>query len=306
VISILYNKDANALRRDMPSDAGAIVYATLRVCNDGGSEIEAADEADIWGCVANVAVVTLSNATDAGDYQVTLALSTETRDLYPGDVIRVGDATGAREDIRVRAWDSATSIATLEDYLRADHAAGETVVGRWAAYTLDTTTVADYPVNQRLVLEWEFADATVSGNVWLASDEAQIVKYAPGSAGLDDRFRARYRRYYDTIEQGDWNRWETDARQEIVDIFAARGKDVARIVDAVRLDEAIMAEIALLISYAQGTDWEAECVTALTRRNEVVERLASLPLWSDTDGDHIREDEETQTAQRPYPRRRLF
>jgi hypothetical protein len=309
VLKLRYNNAYNVLRREMPSECGEVRYATIAATGTDGSALKAATECTIWGVASKIAVVTLASAVDAGDYECTLSLGTETTSLYPGDVLRIGGGTGEVDTLRARSYDATTYTVTFDDYFKADHAAGAYVVGRWVSHTYDTTTVATYTNLRTMTIEWAFSlvagSPLAATRTWSYTDEAEIEKRTSASGDMEGRFRARYRRYYDTIGPDDWARYEADALQEVRDLFEARGKGVDKLIDSDRLDELHMAQIALAVAYAGGEAWEADRIAITTRRNEVFERLASLPLWTDDDQDLIKEDSETQAVDRPYPRRRI-
>lgn len=307
---VRYNNAYNVLRREFPSEVGEARYATVAITGTDGTALKTAVEVSIWGVKSKVAVVTLTNAVDAGDYTATLTLSTETTSLYPGDVVRIGGGTGTVDTLRVKSYNSSTYVVTFDDFFTNDHAAGEYVVGRWTSYTLDTTTVATWSNLRTFSVEWTFSlvagSPLAATRTWSATDEGEIEKRTTAAGDLAVRFRSRYRRYYDVIEDGDFDRWDEDSRNEVRELFEARGKGIDKLVDSDRLDELQMAQLALMVAFSMGDDWQSERDAMTIRRNEIFERMASLPLWTDDDQDLIKEDTETQSVERPYPRRQLF
>jgi hypothetical protein len=307
---VRYNNAYNVIRREFPSDVGEARYATITITETDGSALKTVTETTIWGVKSKIAVVTLTNAVEVGDYTAVLTLGTETTSLYPGDTLRIGGGTGATDTLTVQTYNASTYTVTFTDWFKSAHAVGEYVVGRWTSYTLDTTTVATWTSGLRFTTEWAFSlvagSPLAATRTWSATDEGEIEKRSYGSGDLESHFRARYRRYYDAIEQGDFSLWESDARQEVSDMFEQRDKNINRLVDSERLDGLLMAQIAMSMAYAQGDDWEAERAAMTRRRDDLFALLAALPFWTDDDQDLVEDEFETQKAERPLPRRRLF
>lgn len=305
---IEYN-GTTTIRRTFPDELGDVKSATVAVYDRGGTALLAAAAATVTNVGATPTYTfkgVLTSATKIGENTCTLNATPDT--IYAGDVYRIGGTSSTEDTLTVEAYNSSTRVVTFSDYFRHAHAAGEYVKPRFATYSLVTTTVATWTAGLECTLLWTFysgGDGS-TGAYMPYTDLGIVYKRIAGEGGMESAFRLRYRQVSELVEGPEFAVLANDAEEELSDLFGARGLDIKKVVDSHAFYELRLCQMAYALAMGAGSDWDSERTAITARRTELINLVASNPIWSDTDQDLSEEDEEVQTYERPYPRRRLY
>ncbi len=248
----------------------------------------------------------LTSATKVGENTATFDATPDT--FVAGDVYRIGGTSSTEDTLRVESYNSTTRVVTFSDYFRHAHAAGEYAKARFCTYLLSTTTVATWTSGLELTFVWTFySDGAGTASPYMPyTDEGRVLKRISGEGGLESAFRMRYRQYAEMVADVDYTVLSADAENELTDLFSSRGLDVQKVVDSHAFYELRLCQMAYSMAFGLGGEWDSQRAALTTRRLELINLLSSMPVWSDTDQALTEEDEEVQTYERPYPRRRLM
>ena len=275
-----------------PGTSGPGSSSTLTITDTNGTELLAATAVDVY------AGDTLASAAER---QVNQLVLTTGEALVAGDIVRV---TGDNfwEDIEVQSYDADTKTVTLRDRTDIAFPAGSTVAGRWMSYTLDASDTDTWAHLDTLVLIW----------TWNATDEpqreyAQIVKYKYDPGALQNKFRSRFLKYHELLQDGQWDDEVSTAYNTLRVKFLARGKNIDRLIDKYDIfDELILLLVAIHICLAGDDNDQIEYERLMGNFNQLFGDVAELPIWTDDDEDNIEEESETAPATRGLFRRQLW
>jgi hypothetical protein len=247
----------------------------------------------------------LTSAVNVGDYQITLDATPDT--FYAGDVYRVGSATSSQDTRTVESYNAATRVLTFTESFDHDHAAGEYCKARFCTYELTTTTVATWPAETDLTFVWTFySDGLGTASPYMPyTDTGRVLKRIGGEGGMEAAFKMRYRIFAEQVGDVDYTTLARDGEAELAVLFDSRGLDVQKVVDSAAFYELRLVQMAYSLAFGMGSGFESERTALTTRRLELVNMLAALPVWQDVDQDVVEDDAEAQTSERPYPRRRI-
>ena len=306
-----YNVEYNGvttLRREFPDDIGDVKAAKIAVYNRAGSVLLAS----VAATVTNIGAAStylykgiLTSDVNVGDYQVTLNATPDT--IYAGDVYQVGGDTTSQDTLTVEAYNPTRRVVTFSDYFRHAHAAGEYCKARFATYSLTTTATTTWTSGLDITIVWTFySDGAGTASPYMpTSDLGVVIKKLAGEGGLESAFRVRYRQYSELLQDVDFTTVAADAKNELSDLFESRGMDVVKVVDSHAFYELHLVQIAYSMAFGMGGEWADERAALTLRRSELITTVTANPVWQDGDGDLSEEEAETQTFERPYPRRRL-
>lgn len=289
-----YGENTISLVRHLPEDLGTITAAKIKVDDVDGNALTAEDTAEVFtAATLNGAVSRLANT----------ATLTASKDPTVGRVYRI-QATGEEyDDLRLKAYNTSTKVATFYDRFRHNHATGAGFTGRWVIYTLDCSTTSTYTDGLECVISWY----GFTNDDRVITNLVRVRKHWSDFGDLRGEFSKLYQRYEEIVPEGAWNALQDAAKREMRRLLAQDGVEFDFIVDTYQdaAADAVMCSIALQLALGLGDAWAAERELLGKRKAEILDEMRRLYVWSDQDDDGIRDASEYQRRDRPYPRRRL-
>lgn len=262
-------------------DPSSLTDVTLGISSAAGVELAPSESVDIY------AEASLEN--DAHRYARSVTLAEGSESLYVGDLVRIAGILGY-EDHTVKGWDEDNLTVELEDHLDRDFEAGATVNRLSVIASVDLSDTDVFPPGIQMVLTWT-PTGTAAPVTQMAEIEATIQM---DLASFITSLKALYPRAYDAlIKPAD--RLDTVirlAQEELRLTLASRGLDITRIVDQRLLTPSLTALVALM--WARGGDEQTADEQAVMSQaySATLESLCLHPIWIDSDGDGIKEDDE--------------
>lgn len=283
-VQIAYNDSSFPLRFSYPTewDPALISAITITCKDDDGEELLSAQSATLY------TDTTLDE--DADQYTSSIVLASGAGAVAPGDRMVIDGIEGT-ETVIIKAYDSSTRTAELEEILLYNHLDGDNVYATWATYNLDTSTVADFPKGLLFSILWT---PTGDGNVtrW----EAQIAASEVDLSGIQEQFKAAYPRAWETFRNpvGKFDIIQKIAERQIKNDLLAENNslDFDRVVDQDQLMDVVMAKMAYIWAL-QGDENKTDEREAIGSELEAqMARLRQAVLWTDDDQDDDRDSEE--------------
>lgn len=274
---IEYNNSAFGLRFEIPAnwDTENISGINIQIATEGGTELLAATAATLY------TATTLNGAVSIGGSTITLASGTAT----PGDVLRIADsASGEAEDIVVK-YANGTAV-TLERELASSHATGTAVVGMYAIYDLDTSTVATWTKNLRVVVTW-----TPDTDDIPLVQHGEVYSKAVSLSNLRRRFNVLYNSEYEAIKE-QFEDLSSEALKQLEFTLKAHGVLMYKVVDSDDLIPLVMAWIRRAVAYKGGDRKEYEHQLTDGEYQRILKEFCNMPIWTDDDQDGIKDDDE--------------
>lgn len=277
-MTIKYN-DITTLRINIPEewDRENITSITVTVKDEGGTSLSTG--------AATIYTATKLDAASAA-HATTITLFTGASTLYPGDKIMIGAAGEIKEVREVISYNSTTRVVTLEE-LRYAHADDAPVIGMWATYALDTTTVATWTEGLEIWIRWnpnstdpEYVQQAVIGSTAFASE------------GFWGRFERMYPTEYTAVKSRDAEGFLNDVKGLMKMEMADKGFDIDKIQDMDLLQVGLVRRARLLSLEGSGNADELEYNRADTLWNKWLDIVSHLPIWEDRDGDETVDEEE--------------
>ncbi len=273
------------IRFEFPAewDAESLTGLTLTINDNAGAELLAAANATLW------TQTTIS--ADADRFASTLTLATGADDLDAGDPILLCGIAG-NEIHRVKEYDSANLVPTLERILDNDHDSGDEIWGLFATRSVVTTTVATYPAGKVVTFVW-----TPTGTGQPVTELYQIAVSALDIEGLQKRFSRLYPRAYESFTKP-INRLddmvieaELQVRQELL----SRGFDIQRLVDSEIIAPVLMAKMAFLWTFDGDEQIKDERDFYAQQYDTQIGVIENLPVWIDQNQDGVDDEGESTT-----------
>ena len=288
---IQYNNSAFGLRLEWPSDwdAGSITDVTVGVKDTNGTELLAATSMTLWSSV----VVQLDGAVTALSNTLTLEPNNPVESvpaLTAGDrLLILHSAAGPPEEVVVNAYNSADDSVILERDLRFGHSDHAVVVGLFSTYDLDTSDTDDFSLNKQLVFTW-----TPDTDDLPFKERGEIVISELGVPEFNERFAHLYPREYDAVMHPEPRlaTFINEARLHLGIELSSRGLDINRVVDQELIIPSLMAKTRWLILLDGDDGYDTEREVALGEYQRVFELLCINPIWSDTNQDEVKSEEE--------------
>ncbi|MCP4677729.1 MAG: hypothetical protein GY854_19870 [Deltaproteobacteria bacterium] len=280
MLQVPYNNSAATQTFYYPAnwDAQSITGVTLTVNDVDNNELLAAAATTLYTADA------LGAAGSVGDSTVTFTTTAPT----PGKQYEIAaSAAGPVETITIQSYNASTKVATLKRDLRYAHTNATAIKGLYCTYDLDTSTVADFPEGEQLVLI-----STPAGSDDLpVYQRAEIGSRAFGVQNFDRRFKYRYPRTYTLCERR-FDDLTNEAYEYLQFEMKTRGLNIDRVVDTDLLTEVMLPLMHKMAVVDGGDKWEHEQSVADKEYNAAFEKFCSLPVWQDSDQDDIRDDPE--------------
>lgn len=276
--TIKYN-DTTTLRLEIPDewDRANISAIAVSVTDESGTALSS-------GAATIYTATKLDSASLAHATSITLFTGAAT--LYPGDRILIGAAGEIKEIRDVISYNSTTRVVTIEE-LRYAHADDAPVLGMWATYALDTSTVATWTDGLEIWIRWN-PNSTDPEYV----QQAQIGDTAFASSDFWDRFERMYPTEYTAVQSRDTVGLLGDVKILMKIEMADKGFDIDKIQDMELMQIGLVRRARWLALEGSSDKDENECDRAEKSWNKWLDAVAHLPIWEDKDGDEIVDDEE--------------
>jgi hypothetical protein len=279
---IRYNTASNVLRFEFPVewDPSDLTAVSLTILNRKAVELLAATSVTLF------ADTTLNGAVDK--YSSTIVLDSGTDALAIGDQIRLTGIEGS-EVCQVKAYDSATYTAELEEILQNDYANGDTVQGLFGDITVDTTATTTFTTGLELTLLW-----TPTGTGLPTRELAMISKTELDIVGMRKRFQTKYPRAYNGLKDpvDRLNDVLVEAEVEVGEELKANLIDIQRLPDQDGIALAIMTKAVLIWLLDGDKDKEDERKFFLNQYEKHIGFLTREALWTDDNQDNVEDAEE--------------
>jgi hypothetical protein len=292
VIHLRYNHATNVVRFDFPPewDGSAITDLKLQIADKDGTELLAAASATIYTAT--------SLDGDVAAYLSSIVLDSAAGALVPGDQLLVAGVLGD-ELVRVKDYDGTTYTAELEETLLYAHADNAPVYGMWGTKTVDTTTVATWPIGKIVVLTW-----TPTGTGLPTTQLGQVVVSRPELEGLRGVFADVWPRAYNAFKEPTekFDRMYDQAGKQLATELLAEGMDIERIKDTELLEPIMMTKMAWL--WALNGDEQLEDERKIIALEYAAQKalIKNLPIWIDHDQDGVEDDGETTSHEPIFDR----
>jgi hypothetical protein len=278
--------DAFELRTDLPTDwdMETLTGIDVDIYTRSGDSLVSAESADMWDGG------TLDSEAVAGESDVVLAADGA---LVAGDRIALGSAALGYQIRTVRAYDDTTYTVSLDRSLDNALPSGAYVWGMWASYDLDASG-SEWDGVDAVTVEWTpDTDDLPMMQLWT------VAGYTHQQDGYEADFALTFPQEYEALSAPQaFGVYHRRAIQWLNMYFEHKGRDWKRIVDNDLAREAISLKTALLIGLSYGMD-DDRFGRLSDYMDAEVAMLDALPIWSDSDEDHVEEDEETQQADDP-------
>jgi len=285
---IKYNDSAQVLRLEYPSHwrAESITAVALVVTNDDAGSLLASTAATCY------TATTLASAASLG--AVTATLAAGAGNLAAGDRIRLVTPT---EDCTIKSYNTTSKVATFERALLADHASGSSVYGLWCTYSLDTSTVATWPLNLECVAKW-----TPNSDDLMLTELCIVSGMGFGAKAYKERFAAIYPSEYEVAQARIESIYE-EARSRMKYRLAGKNLNIDRVIDQEILMPVLMDMMRFLVVNSGGSSWATERESAWATFLMSEDTLTSQPIWADDDQDGAADEAEVQIHE-PFRRAR--
>lgn len=277
---IPYGANDVSLAFNMPPswDVSQVDGVTVQVADKAGTEVIATDDCTLY------AGSTL--AIDVFQFDETITLDASAESPLPGEMLTIVGGN-AIESVIVKAYDSTTKIVTLESFLQNDFDAGAAIYGNTVEYTADVSDTTVFTAGKTFVATW-----TPSGSGTPIKTFLQITKFEADTSNLEVRFSALYPRAYEAFKRpvDKFQRMVTEAQSRIeVEMLSAQ-MDYNRIVGEPVLPQLLMAKMAMMWVLNADEDLEDERKVINTDYANLFAVLKSLPIWTDTNQDGIKNE----------------
>ncbi len=286
---ITYGAASTVLRREIPTGYGASATQVVEITDTAGNALLASTGATVY------AGDTLASAMTRGAKTATVTTGTA---LVKGDHVRIsGD--GFTQDFETESYVTATKVVTFKERSLYAFPASSPVAGRYATYDLDASTTTTFTHLLKFTVRW----------TWNATDPelidyGQIVKTEWHARDLEETFSKEYQRFYDMIGQDRFESFAESSRASLDLLFRGWGKDIDTLVDMYSgFDTVLCLQIAQQIAGRGDDTWAGEFERITTLLNMELEKVKQLPMWTDSDEDGIKEDDEVSPPA-PWPQRR--
>lgn len=290
---VKYNEASNVLRLRFPVewDPSLVTAATVTVNNTAGTELLSATSATLQASTTTRSAISRFADTIQLDasYAGTISI---------GDQLKIV-GVGGSEVVIVKGYDSTSKDVTIENVLNKEYESGDTVYPMYATYTLDTTTVADYPNGLNIRVTWT---PTGSGN---ATDQIyQVLQTVLEIEGFEQRFRSLYPRAYEVLSRtaGRFDSVRETAEMRLYVDLQSDNLDLYQIKDQRVIAPVMLALTAYLYTLNGDKDIEDERKALMIDYDDRLQALKRLPIWVDTDLDGIEDDDEITTHQTTFER----
>ena len=291
--TVKYNNASNVMRFNFPVqwDPQLVTAATVTVTNTAGTELLAATSATLQA--------TTTTRADIDRFATTIPIDA----AYAG-TISIGDklkilGVGGSEVVIVKGYDSSNRNIEIDNVLKNEYESGDAVYPMYATYTLDTTTVADYPNGLNFRVTWT---PTGAGN---ATDEMyQVLQVQLELGDFEGKFRSLYPRAYDVLNKTP-NRWNDTVEEAEIRLYTdlkSDNLDMYQLKDQRPIAPVMRALTAYLSTLNGDKDTEDERKAFMIDYDDRLQALKRLPVWVDSNLDGIRDDEEITTHQTTFER----
>jgi len=180
----------------------------------------------------------------------------------------------------------------LESILDNAHDEDEKVWGLFGTYTLDTTTIADYPKGQicTFLLTPDNGDSPFTVFRQVAASSLELT-------GLRGEFMDGYPRYYDLLTNpvDRLARVQQQAERHVYNWCLSEGLDIQRLVGQTVILDAVMTRMAYLALNSGDVQTDDERKFLSAEYESQLGIILKLPLWTDDNQDNIEGDGETST-----------
>jgi len=282
MIQLQYNLATNALRLELPAewDAKLLSGLTVGAKDNDGNVLLAPAAATLY------TATTLDGAVSR--YADDIVLDSGADALNIGDSIVLSGPSG-EEVRRVQSYVAATFTAKLESAVDHEYDDEDDVYGRFATYTLDTTTIATWTLALPFVLTW-----TPTGTGMPITQTARISKSALNLAGLYSRFKSKFPRAYKafTIPVDKFEAMRDEAQTEVAAEALYDNLDIERIVDQDVIISTIMAKMAWFWCLQSDDDMETERQTLANEYEKKYSVMMKSAIWSDDNQDEKKDEDE--------------
>lgn len=232
--------------------------------------------------VSTYAGDTVSELASAGEFTIEL---TNANVLASGDKIAIGsDAIGHQYRV-VKSFDAENSEIKLEECLKEDVTAGSDVIGLAMSSTVDISATAFDDVKE-VTVKWKTDQHGLS-----MTETWRILSSYNQYDGLAFDFTEAYPSLVDSVN--DVQALHDRAYQWMKTQFYPR--DFQKIVDNQLTKETTMLKMAQLVGVAGDMSEELYNRIKLELEESLV-TLNNLPIWSDTNDDDIKDDDEVGSA----------
>lgn len=291
---IRYNDDANVIKFLFPPewDPQLISDVELQITDENATVLLEDTSINLYtATVLDEAAIRFASS---------VTLDSEAGDPDIGDPMLIAGDAGD-ETVFVKGYDADNQILTIEGTLNNAHEAADAVYGAFGSYTIDTTTVADFPAGRSVTLRW-----TPTGDGVAITELRQIAKTSFDLGGFERDFKDHYWRAWNDMKNPHekFIRMAGLAELEVSDELMGAGLDLQRLIDQDRLRPLIMAKLAYNWTLNGDENKKDEYEKLGLNYSNKYDRVLQWPLWIDHDQD-LKKDE-SEVSSHPHSFHRSF